>query len=205
MNKKKTVRKIKPQIKFAIIVLAILFFIWILWINFSQFIIKKNMNIQKTQVQLKYEKDWKNASGEDKALYLGKLFASDFFTWRNKPRKGNIGGISYVSPEIIDGFREEVYSNYYEYFTEIRDEVGNNALPQVKNIQVVALRNVDILPLTSRVLFNENKSPKNIMALDVKIVYDENTKNEQRYHHEATIYMSKNTKGEYSVVKLVSK
>lgn len=205
MNKKKTVTKVKPQVWYIAIATIVLIVIWFLWSNFSQFIIKKDMTIKKTPIEVTLDAEYKKATGEEKAKKLGMLFTSEFFTWRNKPRKGSIGGIEYVRSDLVDSFRDEVYSNYYEYFTEIRDEVGNNQLPQVENIKLVAFRNVDVLPLTSRVLFDETKSPKDIMALDVKITYDSSTNNEQRYHHDATVYMSKNSKGDYSVVKLVSK
>lgn len=199
-----TVRKLKPQVKLFLFLFVIISVgVWF-WFNFGHLLIKKDMKVKKTQIQLQYEKELKEQTGENKAKKIAQIFASDYFTWRNKPRKGTIGGINYVDSDIIDGFRQEVYANYYSYFTEIRDTYGNDKLPQVSKTEILALRDVDKLPYTSRVLYNPEKSPKNLVAVDIKIYYDENTKDESRYHHNATVYLKK-IKGDYKVVKLVSK
>lgn len=203
MKRKKTVRKIRPVVKYGILLfISFIFFYW-LWSNFSQFIIKKDTTLKVTEIQSVYKKQYQSSKGEEKAKALGQLFASEFFTWRDHLRKGQIGGIEYVASDISQSFREEVYSSYYDYFTEIRDLDGNAALPQVKSIEVLAIKRAKMLPLSSRVWYNPNISPKHLLALDFNIKYDASTKNESRYHHHGVVYM-KLVKGEYRVVKLVS-
>lgn len=203
MKRKKTVRKLRPQVKYGLIIIIFFIFFYWVWINFSQFIVRKDTKIKETNIQLEYRKDYKANKGDDKAKALAQLFISEFYTWRNHDRKGNISGVQYLSNDIKDHFREDVYSTYYNYFTEIKETEGNDGLPSVEKVKVLALKHEKVLPMTSRVYYNPSISPKHIVAVDVNIKYDSNTKNVTRYHKHAVVYMKK-VKGDYQVVKLVS-
>lgn len=204
MRNKRVVRKLKPWVKIALVAIFAFIIMYSLWSNFSHFIIKKKVVSEKTQVQKNYVSDYKNAKNDEKKKAFAKMFASDFFSFRNKSRKGEIGGLSYVDQDIKEEFRNYVLSTYYQYFSEIKNEVGANSMPNVQSVKIKALRDIKYLPYTSRVNFEISSSPKNVIAADISIIYDRDTEKVSRYHSNATIYFILK-KGEYKIVKLVSK
>lgn len=76
-----------------------------------------------------------NQSGdqEKEMTYAAAYFATDFFTWSNKTKREDIGGLNYVWPDSRQDFASFALRDYYANFTDYADKYGISLLPEVEN------------------------------------------------------------------------
>lgn len=76
-----------------------------------------------------------NQSGdqEKEMTYAAAYFATDFFTWSNKTKREDIGGLNYVWPDSRQDFASFALRDYYANFTDYANKYGISLLPEVDN------------------------------------------------------------------------
>ena len=76
-----------------------------------------------------------NQSGdqEKEMTYAAAYFATDFFTWSNKKKREDIGGLNYVWPDSRQDFASFALRDYYANFTDYANKYGISLLPEVDN------------------------------------------------------------------------
>lgn len=76
-----------------------------------------------------------NQSGdqEKEMTYAAAYFATDFFTWSNKTKREDIGGLNYVWPDSRQDFASFALRDYYANFTDYANKYGISLLPEVEN------------------------------------------------------------------------
>lgn len=108
-----------------------------------------------------------NESGdqEKEMTYAAAYFATDFFTWSNKTKREDIGGLNYVWPNSRQDFASFALRDYYENFTDYADKYGVSLLPEVDNYVINGVSDSEFR------LENEEDKDKPCFDISIDITY----------------------------------
>ncbi len=83
----------------------------------------------------------RNENNKDKEMsYVAAYFATDFFTWSNKTKREDIGGILYVLENVRQDFASFALRDYYADFTELQLKYKQSGLPEVSEYVINSIK-----------------------------------------------------------------
>ncbi len=92
---------------------------------------------------------------EDQAKYVAVNFVLDFFTWSNLTARENIGGLTYVIPDLRNNFGMQAIDEYYLNFEEFKKKYGSSGMCEVEKYEVIKVGQ-------SKFIYEADKSAKAI-------------------------------------------
>lgn len=71
------------------------------------------------------------------ASVIAQNFVADFFTLSNKSARINIGGLQFITPDILDAFQETALNNFYFHLNHHINTFGQDLLPTVETTRII--------------------------------------------------------------------
>jgi len=72
------------------------------------------------------------------AELIAQNFVADFFTLSNKQSRTDIGGLQFISEEMVDDFRSFALDTFYLYLNQHIESYGHTSLPMVETTTVLS-------------------------------------------------------------------
>lgn len=124
---------------------------------------------------------------------IAQNFIADFFTWTNKVRLNDVGGLQFVHPDIVNNVshaaQDGIYNDMYTYLSEGKIQ---NTL-QVKNTEIEVSEDV----------FEIEEKPVDAYIVSIKWEYEEAAAlNTSVYQNKALITLVQDEDGLYSIVEV---
>lgn len=115
---------------------------------------------------------------EEEAKMAAVGFALDFFTLSNKTGNDDVGGLAFVPTTKVFRFKEYAQAYYYSNYGTIKNEYGEDSLPNVKSYKVKSVELVDT---------TYNDKPCQGYAVTVTLSYEDSEVEKENLKTKATI------------------
>lgn len=111
--------------------------------NYTYTLKSNSTELQKSEFKvLKNNLESKDIDYQEYAKSISKLFIIDLYTITNKINKYDVGGISYIYPDSILNYKENVEDTIYKYVEDNTSKDRMQELPEVNSINVESISDI---------------------------------------------------------------
>ncbi|RNM30876.1 hypothetical protein EF876_03155 [Erysipelothrix rhusiopathiae] len=161
--------------------------------NHSQYSLRNNATAYQKEV---YEELASVESGSDALIseLISKNFIADFYTWTNKVRMNDVGGIQFLHPDIKVWVYDQALDRFYN---DMRVYIEREQVDQTLEVS-----GVDVTSTKTKFLLNDQEVPA--YQVHATWTYKESTVlDTKNYQHEAQITVVKQN-DTYSIVEVTN-
>lgn len=161
--------------------------------NNNSFSIRNNATDYQNEIYESLNQAIKDKNDEKITALIAQNFVADFFTWTNKVRLNDVGGLQFIHEDAVNSVshaaQDGIYNDMHTYLFEGK---GDQTL-EVDSSTAVA----------KKAEFKYNDEIVDAYSVDVTWTYKESTAlNTALYQNEATVVLIQDSDGLYSIVEV---